>query len=228
MPPRPPCRRRPCFCSARPGDGLLFGLALGYAGYRLTRSVDNYEAEVLITLAMVIGGYALASHLHVSGPLAMVVAGVLTGNLSRAHAMSDTTRHHVDGFWHLVDDILNAVLFVLIGMEVVVIPIALELLPAAAAVIVVTLLARALSAGMPVLLMRRTFGLPPGSATVLTWSGLRGGISVALALSLPHGDIPNVLVPLTYCVVVFSILCQALTVAAVVRHAIPATSRRTA
>ncbi|MEP7314287.1 MAG: sodium:proton antiporter, partial [Pseudomonadota bacterium] len=196
------------------GGGIVFGLGLGYVGFRLMRSIDNYEAEVLVTLAMVIGGYALAGHLHVSGPLAMVVAGVLTGNQSRALAMSDTTRHHVDSFWHLVDGVLNAVLFVLIGMEVILIPFEPRLLPTAAVVIVVTLVARWMSAGLPVQLMTRTFGLPPGSGRVLTWSGLRGGISVALALSLPAGEARNVLIPLTYCVVVFSILCQGLTIGA--------------
>lgn len=202
------------------GGGIVFGLGLGYVGFRLMRSIDNYEAEVLVTLAMVIGGYALAGHLHVSGPLAMVVAGVLTGNQSRALAMSDTTRHHVDSFWHLVDGVLNAVLFVLIGMEVILIPFEPRLLPTAAVVIVVTLVARWMSAGLPVQLMTRTFGLPPGSGRVLTWSGLRGGISVALALSLPAGEARNVLIPLTYCVVVFSILCQGLTIGAVVRRSL--------
>ncbi len=202
------------------GGGVLFGLALGYLGFRLMRSIDNYEAEVLVTLAMVVGGYALAGHLHVSGPLAMVVAGVLTGNQSRALAMSDTTRHHVDAFWHLIDGILNALLFVLIGMEVIVIPFEWGLLPAAALVIAVTLAARWLSAGLPVHLMTRTFRLPKGSSRVLTWSGLRGGISVALALSLPVGEARNLLIPLTYCVVVFSILCQGLTIGAVVRRSI--------
>lgn len=202
------------------GGGIVFGLALGYLGFRLMRSIDNYEAEVLVTLAMVIGGYALAGHLHVSGPLAMVVAGVLTGNQGRALAMSDSTRHHVDAFWHLIDGILNAVLFVLIGMEVIVIPFGWALMPAAALVIAVTLAARWLSAGLPVQLMGRTFGLPPGSGRVLTWSGLRGGISVALALSLPGGDARNVIIPLTYCVVVFSILCQGLSIGAVVRRSI--------
>lgn len=202
------------------GGGIVFGLALGYTGFRLMRSIDHYEAEVLITLAMVIGGYALDSHLHVSGPLAMVVAGVLTGNQSRELAMSDRTRHHVDAFWHLVDGILNAVLFVLIGMEVILIPFGIGLLPAAGIVIAVTLLARLLTAGLPVGLMHKTFGLPAGSWRVLTWSGLRGGISVALALSLPAGEARGVLIPLTYCVVVFSILCQGLTISTVVRRSI--------
>ncbi|MBK6675305.1 MAG: sodium:proton antiporter [Proteobacteria bacterium] len=202
------------------GGGILFGLALGFVGFRLMRSIDHYEAEVLITLAMVVGGYALASHLHVSGPLAMVVAGVLTGNQSRELAMSDETRHHVDAFWHLIDGILNAVLFVLIGMEVLIVPYDVGLLPAAILVIAVTLLARFLTAGLPVLLMHDTFGLPSGSWRVLSWSGLRGGISVALVLSLPAGEARSVLIPLTYCVVVFSILCQGLTIGTVVRHSI--------
>ena len=202
------------------GGGIIFGLALGFVGFRLMRSIDHYEAEVLITLAMVIGGYALANRLHISGPLAMVVAGVLTGNQSRELAMSDTTRHHVDAFWHLVDGIFNAVLFVLIGMEVIIIPFGLGLVPAAVLVIIVTLLARFLTAGLPVALLPKTFGLPAGSWKVLSWSGLRGGISVALALSLPVGEARSILIPLTYCVVVFSILCQGLTIGAVVRRSL--------
>ncbi len=203
------------------GGGVAFGLALGFAGFRLLRSIDHYETEVLITLAMVVGGYALANHLGISGPLAMVVAGVLTGNRSRELAMSDITRRHVDAFWHLTDGILNAVLFVLIGMEVTLIHFRVGLLPAAALVIVVTLLARVLSAGLPVGLLHRAFGLPRGSGRVLAWSGLRGGISVALSLSLPQGDARTVLIPLTYCVVVFSILCQGLTIGWVVRNSLP-------
>ncbi|HEY2928781.1 cation:proton antiporter, partial [Piscinibacter sp.] len=162
---------------------------------------------------------ALAAKLHVSGPLAMVVAGLLIGNHGRALAMSDTTRHHLDMFWELLDEMLNAVLFVLIGLEAIVIPFAPGLLVAAAVVIAVTLAARALTVGAPVALWGRAFGLPPGSWLVLTWGGLRGGISVALALSLPLGPQRDLVLALTYCIVVFSILVQGLSIARVVRHA---------
>ncbi len=199
------------------GGGIAFGLLLGWSTVRLLHSIDEYKIEVLLTLAAVMGGYALASHLHISGPLAMVVAGLMVGNGGRARAMSDTTRRYVDMFWELIDEILNAVLFVLIGMEVLLIAFTRPLLLAGVAAIAVTLVARTLSVGLPVHLGRRFFGLPHGSAQVLTWGGLRGGISVALALSLPAGDARNTVLALTYCVVVFSILVQGLSIGRVVR-----------
>jgi len=202
------------------GGGLLFGLVLGYLTYRLLKSVDNYQVEVLLTLAAVMGGYALASHLHVSGPLAMVVAGLLVGNHGRAYAMSDTTRHYVDLFWELVDEILNALLFVLIGMEVLLITFNANVLVAALVAIAMTLFARYVTVGLPVHLMRGAFKLPQGAWKVLTWGGLRGGISVALALSLPAGPQRDTVLALTYCVVVFSTLAQGLTIGRVVRRAI--------
>jgi len=164
---------------------------VGYVTFRLLRSIDQYQVEVLITLAAVVGGYALAQQLEVSGPLAMVVAGVVIGNHGRAHAMSDTTRHHVDLFWEMIDEILNAVLFVLIGMEVIVIRFPAGIALAAAIAIAVTLLARLLKVGLPVALLHRAFRLLTGAWKVLTWGGLRGGILVALALSLPPGPGPG-------------------------------------
>ena len=199
------------------GGGIAFGLVLGYVTYRLLKSVDEYQVEVLLTLAAVTGGYALASRLHISGPLAMVVSGLIIGNQGRALAMSDTTRHHLDMFWELLDEILNAVLFVLIGMEVLLISFSVPVLVAGAVAIVVTLLARCLSVGLPVAALGGLFGLPTGSWRVLTWGGLRGGISVALALSLPVGPHRDTVLALTYCVVVFSILVQGLTIGRVVR-----------
>ena len=202
------------------GGVLLFGLVLGYATFRLLKSVDNYQVEVLLTLAAVTGGYALASKLHVSGPLAMVVAGLIIGNHGRALAMSDTTRRYLDMFWELIDEILNATLFVLIGMEVLLVAFSVNELVAAGVAIVVTLSARLLTVGMPVHLLDRAFDLPRGSWKVLTWGGLRGGISVALALSLPAGLERNTVVALTYGVVVFSILVQGLSIGHVTRKAI--------
>jgi len=199
------------------GGGLLFGLVLGYVTFRLLKSVDNYQVEVLLTLAAVTGGYALASRLHVSGPLAMVVAGLMIGNHGRALAMSDTTRRYVDMFWELIDEILNATLFVLIGMEVLLVVFSIHELLAACLAIAVTLLARFLTVGLPVALLPGAFNLPRGSWKVLTWGGLRGGISVALALSLPTGPERNILVALTYSVVVFSILVQGLSIGRVAR-----------
>lgn len=202
------------------GGGLLLGLVLGYAAFRLLKSVDNYQVEVLLTLATVIGGYALAAQLHVSGPLAMVVAGLIIGNQGRALAMSDITRRYLDMFWELIDEILNATLFVLIGMEVLLVAFSASVFVAAVVAVAVTLLARLLTVGLPVRLSSRAFNLPPGSWKVLTWGGLRGGISVALALSLPAGAERDTVVALTYCVVTFSILVQGLSIGKLTRKAI--------
>ena len=150
----------------------------------------------------------------------MVVTGLIVGNGGRALAMSDTTRRYVDLFWELVDEILNAVLFVLIGMEVLLVTLSLSTFVAAAVAMIVTLAARALTVGLPVGVLTGLFKLPQGSGWVLTWGGLRGGISVALALSLPAGPERDVVLALTYCIVVFSILGQGLTVGRVVRKAV--------
>jgi monovalent cation:H+ antiporter, CPA1 family len=202
------------------GGGLLYGWVLGHATFRLLRSIDHYQVEVLLTLAAVVGGYALANHLHVSGPLAMVVAGLIVGSKGRAEPAADPTRDHVGLFWELLDDVLNAVLFVLVGMEVITIHFPLRPGPAllaGAAAIAITLVARWLTVGLPVALARRAFRLPAGAAGVLTWGGLRGGISIALALSIPPGPWRETLIALTYCVVAFSILVQGLTFGRLVR-----------
>ena len=202
------------------GGGILFGVALGYVTFRLLKSVDNYQVEVLLTLAAVTGGYALANALHVSGPLAMVVTGLIVGNDGRALAMSDTTRRYVDMFWELLDEILNAVLFVLLGMEILIVSFSANELVAAALAVTMTLMARALSVGLPMRVLERRFDLPGGSWKVLTWGGLRGGISVALALSLPPGPERDTIVTFTYCAVLFSILVQGLSIGSVTRRAI--------
>ncbi len=202
------------------GGGIAFGLALGWATYRLLKSVNEHKLEVMLTLAAVTGGYALAGYLRVSGPLAMVVTGLMVGNQGRALAMSGVTRHYVDMFWELVDDILNAVLFVLLGMEVLLIAFSVSLLVAGGVAIAVTLLARLLTVGLPVRALGKRFDLPDGAWRVLTWGGLRGGLAVALALALPAGAQRDTVLALTYCVVVFSILAQGLTIGRVVRAAI--------
>ena len=202
------------------GGGIVFGLALGYLTYHMLKSIDSYEVEVLITLASVMGGYTLADWMHLSGPLAMVVCGLLIGNHGRALAMSDKTREHLDMFWELLDETLNAVLFVLIGLEVILIAFPDNILLAMAATIIGVLCIRAFVAGLPVGVWRRRFDLPLGSWKVLTWGGLRGGISVALALSLPAGYPRDVVLSLTYAVVVFSILGQGLTIGEVARKAV--------
>jgi CPA1 family monovalent cation:H+ antiporter len=197
--------------------GILFGLGLGAMGYFLLKSVDNYQVEVLITLAMVTGGYALADFFHLSGPLAIVVAGLLIGNHGRLLAMSQTTRAHLDTFWELVDEILNAVLFVLIGLEVVILTFTWNYLAAGILAIPVVLFARFVSVGLPVTLMRPFRNFSPHVIKILTWGGLRGGISVALALSLPSGPYRESIIAVTYTVVVFSIVFQGLTIERLVR-----------
>ena len=199
--------------------GVVYGLGIGTLAYWMLKRVDDYSVEVLITLALTTGGYALAEALHLSAPIAIVVAGLLIGNHGRTFAMSDKTREHLDTFWELVDEILNAVLFVLIGMEVLVLAYRQEYLVAGLLAIPITLLARLISVGVPVGVMRHYRSFSPMVVTILTWGGLRGGISVALALSLPAGPVRDTLVTVTYIVVAFSILVQGLTIGPLVRRA---------
>jgi len=173
---------------------------------------------VLITLALVAGGYALADRLHLSGPIAIVVAGLLIGNHGRLLAMSAETREHLDLFWELVDEILNAVLFVLIGLEVLVLTFTGAHLIAGLAMILVVLAARFVSVLIPVTALRPFRPFDPGTVRIMTWGGLRGGISIALALSLPPGQERGVIVAITYIIVAFSILVQGLTIGPLVRR----------
>lgn len=198
--------------------GALFGLAIGYVGFRLLRSIDQYSVEILITLAMVLGGYVAAEAIHVSAPIAAVAAGLLIGNQGRALAMSETTRDHLDTFWELIDEILNAVLFLLIGLEVVHLSLSVELVVAAAIAIPLVLIARWISVAVPLAALSKFRRRSPGALEMLTWGGLRGGISVALALSLPNGPARNTILVITYFVVVFSILIQGTTLGRLVRR----------
>jgi CPA1 family monovalent cation:H+ antiporter len=197
--------------------GLLFGLASGGLAYLMLRHVDNYQVEVLVTLALASGAYALAEHVEISAPITVVIAGLLIGNQGRKGAMSDNTRQHLDTFWELVDEGLNAILFVLIGLEVLVLTFNGQYLTAGLLAIPLVLVARAVSVGIPIAMMRRFRSSSPAVVTILTWGGLRGGISVALALSLPDGETRDLVVTVTYIVVVFSILVQGLTLAPVIR-----------
>ena len=192
--------------------GIVFGVLLGAVGYYLINSIDNYKVEILITLALVMGGYGLALYLHTSGPIAIVVAGLLTGNVLRKHAMSDKTRQSVDVFWELIDEILNVILFALIGLEILVIPFESEWFVAALLLILVVVLVRTISVGLPVRIISLKVPVAPNLVKILVWGGLRGGISVALALSLPEGEARDLILFLTYVVVVFSIIVQGLTI----------------
>jgi CPA1 family monovalent cation:H+ antiporter len=202
--------------------GIALGLVLGGITYRLLKSINSYQVEVLLTLALVTGGYALAMALHMSGPLAIVTAGLLIGNQGRHLAMSDVTRQHLDTFWELVDEILNAVLFVLIGLEILILTLSGRYLLAGLIAIPVVLLGRFISVSLPVLAFRARRDFSPHVIKILTWGGLRGGISVALALSLPAGPERDVLLTVTYAVVVFSILVQGLTLPPLLRRAVAA------
>jgi CPA1 family monovalent cation:H+ antiporter len=196
----------------------VLGLFLGWIAYLLLKSIDNYQVEILITLALVTGGYALASELGTSGPIAMVVSGLLIGNRGRAFAMSEKTRHNLTTFWELIDDILNAVLFVLIGIELLVVTISRGAVVAGAVAIPLVLLSRLVSIGMPLCLLTPGKHFDYESLRVMTWGGLRGGISVALALSLPFGAAREVVITMTYTVVVFSILVQGMTIKYLVKR----------
>ncbi len=203
------------------GGGILLGIGMGYLAYRMLRSVDDYEVEVLITLAIVTGGYSLASALHLSGPLAMVSAGLLIGNQGRTLGMSERTREHLDNFWELGDSVLNAVLFLMIGLEVLVIRFEVSTLAAGLVAIPLVLAARLLAVALLVALLRLRRRFSPHVVTMLTWGGIRGGISVALALSLPAGPEREGILAVTYCVVAFSIIGQGLSIGPVVRRLYP-------
>lgn len=192
--------------------GAVFGFVIGWLTYKLLRQVDNYQIEVLLTLALVMGGYALASAIHVSGPIAVVVAGLLIGNKGRLLAMSDKTREHLDNFWELIDEILNAVLFVLIGLELLVLSFNSTFVYAALLTLPIVLLARFISVSVPISILRLKRSFSPHVVKILTWSGLRGGISVALALSLPAGNERDLILAVTYVCVIFSISVQGLTI----------------
>ena len=211
--------------------GVVFGLGLGYLALSMLRSVDDYKVEVLLSLATAAGGYALAYALHVSGPIAMVVAGLFIGNEARAGAMSEKTREHLDDFWELMDEILNAVLFVLIGLELLIISFNTLTLLAGVVTFPVVIVARFIAVALPVSLMRRRRVFTKGAIRILTWGGLRGGVSVALALSIPARLASGALVherdivlAITYTVVVISVIGQGMTMAPLLKQSLIATA----
>jgi len=198
--------------------GAVFGLVLGFIGFKAMQGIDEPNLEVFITLALVMGGYTLAQAIHVSGPVAMAVAGLLIGNHGVSLAMSERTREHVLRFWSLIDEILNSMLFLLIGLEVVDIAVQGAYLVAGGASIALVLVARAMAVGLPMVALSRFSPFTRGAYPVMVWGGLRGGISIALALALPEGPMKDLILTVTYVVVVFSVIVQGATVGKVARR----------
>jgi CPA1 family monovalent cation:H+ antiporter len=188
--------------------GIVMGLVIGYVGYKLVRSVDDFQTEILITLAMVMGGYSLCHFLHISGPLAMVVAGLITGNKSLEEAMSDTARNYIEKFWEIIDEVLNGILFILIGLQLAIISFKFNLLIIGLALAVLLLLVRFVSLWLPAVMFFLRTDLKNRTLPIMTWGGLRGGISIALALSLPYSMHKDLFVPVTFTIVLFSIVVQ--------------------
>jgi len=197
--------------------GIVVGLVVGLVGFVMLKGVDGYPIEILITLAMATAGYAFAELVHVSAPIAAVIMGLLVGNQGRRLAMSESTRQHLFSFWELLDELLNLLLFGLIGIEIIALTMTATHLIVAAIAIPVVLLARLLSIAVPLTALRPFLGSGTRALGVMTWGGLRGGISVALALTLPQFEGRDIIIAATYGVVIFSILVQALTIGTLVR-----------
>ena len=194
------------------GGGLLLGWLLGYLCYWSIKSIDNYVVEVMITLAIVMGGYSLAGELHVSGPLAMVMAGLITGDKGMDSGVSDITRDYLGKFWELMDELMNAILFLLIGFEMLIVAFNLTLFWLGCIAVVIVLFARLVSVSIPILILKNKKAFENNAIPILTWGALRGGISVALALSVPKYMYGDMFVSITYIVVLFSIVVQGLTI----------------
>jgi CPA1 family monovalent cation:H+ antiporter len=193
--------------------GLAIGLIVGYIGYWLMKNIDHYQTEIMITLAVVTGGYSIASYFHSSGPLAMVVAGLLIGNKGKEHAMSDITAEYIDKFWELIDEICNTILFVLMGLEVFLVPFDINYILVGSILIIVALAARYVSLLPAFFIFNKNDPRKSLNLAVLTWGGLRGGISIALALSLANKiEGSSLFIVSTYCIVLFSILIQGLSI----------------
>ena len=203
--------------------GIALGMALGFIAFRLMKSIDDYSVEVLITIAIVMGGYLLAQKLHFSGPLAVVVAGLIIGHDTvRDHTMSEITELYVDKFWETWDALLNGILFVLIGLEVLLLEFNTTLLIAGIVAIPIILLSRYLSLALPIRIYRKKLKFVPNTGLIMTWGGLRGGISIALALTLTKEMNQEIFVIITYVVVIFSIVVQGLSIGPVANKLIGA------
>lgn len=199
------------------GGGIIFGWILGQIGFRTMKKIDHYQTEILITLAIVMGGYMVAQQLHLSGPLAMVVAGIFTGSRSKEQAMSKTTELYIDKFWELIDVLMNAILFVLIGLELLTLDFNLNYLIAGLIAIPVTLFARYISLLIPATLFKKYIKTSKQTVWLMTWGGLRGGLSIAMALSLTSPLPKTQFVFMIYVVVMFSIIVQGLTIGNLVK-----------
>ena len=198
--------------------GAVLGLALGWGTYRVMCEINDYSVEVLLTLALAFGGYQLALWLHVSAPIMAGCAGLLIGDEMTAHAMTQKTRDYVDAFWKLLDEILNAILFLMIGLEVFAIAFSIGAITAGLLAIGLSLLARWCAVIVPIMVLRPFRDFSQGIVPIMTWGGLKGGISVALALSLPESEFKPLILTVTYIVVLFSIIVQGLTVAPMARR----------
>ena len=198
--------------------GAVLGLALDWGTYRVMCEINDYSVEVLLTLALAFGGYQLALWLHVSAPIMAVCAGLLIGDEMTAHAMTQKTRDYVDAFWKLLDEILNAILFLMIGLEVFAIAFSIGAITAGLLAIGLSLLARWCAVIVPIMVLRPFRDFSQGIVPIMTWGGLKGGISVALALSLPESEFKPLILTVTYIVVLFSIIVQGLTVAPMARR----------
>jgi CPA1 family monovalent cation:H+ antiporter len=199
--------------------GAALGAALGWLAFQMIKVVDEYVVEILITLTLAAGGYSLAEALHVSAPICVVIAGLIIGNQGRSLAMSDTTREHIDTFWELIDELLNVVLFVLVGLEVLTLTLSSNYVLAGLLAICAMVVSRFVSTWSAVTVLRPVRSFSPHVVKILTWGGLRGGISVALALSLPPGETRELLLVCTYIAVLFSVLVQGITLPALLRFA---------
>ena len=200
--------------------GLSLGALLGFSASAAMKSVDDYKVSVLITLSVVMGGYLVAHATHISGPLTMVAAGLITGNYGKKRTMSSETKDYLNKFWELIDEILNAILFLFIGFELLLIPDLTSHLLLGLIAIVIVLLARLLSILIPYTIVPFRNKFLKGALTVMVWGGLRGGVSIALVLSVDNGEHKNLLLEITYFVVVFSIVVQGLTVGKVAKKAL--------
>ena len=200
------------------GGGVLFGAILGYLAHLLIKSIDNYRVEVLITLTVVMCGYSIADHFHLSGPLAIIIAGIIIGTKGKTEGLSEISRDYLGKFWDLTDEIFNAILFLLIGLEMLIIKVNPTILLIGGIMVVVVLLARLICVAFPVMFLKIWIKFEKNAILMLTWGGLRGGLSVAMALSIPEAMHRDEFVLITYIIVVFSIIVQGLTIGKLARR----------